>query len=80
MTELDQIDGNCLNDSNGLPSPQHDFHPASPSAEDEEGEEKVTMHECLDCGKSFHRRWNFNQHMRTHSDERPFECLSCHKK
>lgn len=38
------------------------------------------VHRCLECGKCFRKRWNFNQHMRSHSDERPFECALCQKK
>lgn len=37
-------------------------------------------HKCHVCGKCFRKRWNFNQHMRSHSDERPFECSLCHRK
>lgn len=39
-----------------------------------------TLHECSLCGKCFQKRWNFIEHMRTHSNDRPFECSSCHKK
>lgn len=51
--------------------------------ESNEMEKRITgglVYKCLVCGKSFRKRWNFNQHMRSHSDERPFECALCQKK
>lgn len=50
------------------------------SNEMEVNERGVMLYKCRVCGKCDQRRWNFLQHMRTHSDERPFECPLCHKK
>lgn len=36
-------------------------------------------HKCDQCGKLFARRLTLRQHLTTHSDERPFECLMCKK-
>lgn len=90
MTEIQQIDYNCLDYSN-RPSPQNDFNPASSpedrkNANETESNDTVkkniggTQHKCLVCGKCFKKRWIFADHMRTHSDERPFECSLCHRK
>lgn len=32
---------------------------------------------CAECGMRFHRRFNYEQHLRTHTDERPFACTEC---
>lgn len=88
---LGQIDTHCLDDSNNFSTP----HNPTPSSEDgehilainplESNEREVKIqtgapHTCLDCGKCFQKRWNFIEHMRTHSNERAFECSLCHKK
>lgn len=37
-----------------------------------------TVHKCLECKKCFKKRWNIKVHLRTHLNERPFECSLCH--
>lgn len=95
ITELGQIDNDGLESPNN-PSVQNDLNPVPGMAlEDKDSVELTnplesngtrkeqfagTVHTCSLCGKCFQKRWNFIEHMRTHSDERAFECSLCHKK
>lgn len=35
--------------------------------------------DCHVCGKAFQNRYNLKVHVRSHTGERPFTCLSCKK-
>ena len=37
-------------------------------------------HKCSLCEKRFHRKWDFNIHMRFHNNEKPFSCSHCDKR
>lgn len=96
ITELGQIDNDGLEHSNTLPAVHNDLNSVPGTAledrdsvelanplESNETDKKQfagTVHTCSLCGKCFQKRWNFIEHMRTHSDERAFECSLCHKK
>ncbi|NXY15782.1 ZSC30 protein, partial [Atrichornis clamosus] len=36
-------------------------------------------YKCLECGKSFRRRFHLIRHQMIHTGERPYECLECRK-
>ena len=37
------------------------------------------QYKCLACGRMFNDKSNLRQHIRTHSNERPYTCEVCHK-
>lgn len=39
----------------------------------------VLKHTCDKCGKLFQKPYNLKSHMKTHSTERPYQCLVCSK-
>jgi hypothetical protein len=68
-----------------------DYHGTADTVEPDYPEESTTSkpepkaqkhastHECTVCLKQFTRAHNLRQHMRTHTDERPFACSVCDK-
>ncbi|XP_041267067.1 zinc finger protein 239-like [Onychostruthus taczanowskii] len=39
--------------------------------------DRERLYECLECGKSFRKRFNLICHQRIHTGERPYECGEC---
>lgn len=94
-SEIEHINDDFPDDSNSLLSPLDGLKPA-PSSEDSQNEAQMTkppepnetetekfddtLLKCLECKKVFKKRWNLKEHMRSHSNERPFECSFCHAK
>uniref|UniRef100_A0A914S7U7 C2H2-type domain-containing protein n=1 Tax=Parascaris equorum TaxID=6256 RepID=A0A914S7U7_PAREQ len=40
----------------------------------------LRMHECQQCGKRFKARGGLQQHLRIHSNDRPYQCHFCPKR
>ncbi|VDO41899.1 unnamed protein product [Brugia timori] len=40
----------------------------------------LRMHECQQCGKRFKARGGLQQHLRIHSNDRPYQCRFCPKR
>ncbi|VDN56713.1 unnamed protein product [Dracunculus medinensis] len=40
----------------------------------------LRMHECQQCGKRFKARGGLQQHIRIHSNDRPYQCRFCPKR
>ena len=47
---------------------------------DSEEDEKIFSFYCEFCNKGFHDNSNLKRHLRTHTNEKPYECKQCDKK